>query len=147
MVERLACFDRPTEVQRAVAAEFKIKVTLPQLAAYDATAASSKNLSKTLRELFEATRAKFLADTSRIPIAHKSYRLRMLDKMAEKAADTGNLVVAAQLLEQAAKEEGGAYTNRQKLDHSGVVGIARVPAPAAGSQTAEEAYKRMLGGG
>lgn len=119
IVERLACFDKPVEVQRAVKREFKVDVTLPQLAAYNPTQASGARLSKTLREVFEATRAKFLSDTSGIAISHRSYRLRMLDRMAEQAAEKGNVVVAAQLLEQAAKEEGGAFTNRQKHEHTG----------------------------
>lgn len=119
IVERLACFDKPVEVQQAVKREFKVDVTLPQLAAYNPTQASGARLSKTLREVFEATRKKFLEDTSSIAIAHRSYRLRMLDRMAEKMVDVGNVVVAAQLLEQAAKEEGGAFTNRQKHEHTG----------------------------
>jgi hypothetical protein len=31
----------------------------------------------------------------------------------------GNVAMVAQLMEQAAKEQGEAYTNRQKLEHSG----------------------------
>ncbi len=35
--------------------------------------------------------------------------------MAVKAEDQGNMVLAAQLLEQAAKEMGNAFTNRREL--------------------------------
>lgn len=35
--------------------------------------------------------------------------------MADKAKGSGNLVLAATLLEQAAKEMGNAYTNRREL--------------------------------
>ncbi len=119
IVERLACFDRPGEVQKAVEQTFKVKVSLTQLMVYDPKHAAGARLSKTLKEHFEATRAAFLKDTSGIAISHKSYRLRLLDRMAEQAAEKGNVVVAAQLLEQAAKEEGGAFTNRQKHEHTG----------------------------
>ena len=119
IVERLACFDRPTEVQKAVKQAFKVDVSLAQLMVYDPKHAAGARLSKTLKEHFEATRAAFLKDTSGIAIAHRSYRLRMLDKLAEQAADKGNAALAAQLLEQAAKEEGGAFTNRHKHEHTG----------------------------
>jgi hypothetical protein len=35
--------------------------------------------------------------------------------MAEKAEAQGNMVLASSLLEQAAKEMGGAFTNRREL--------------------------------
>ena len=39
--------------------------------------------------------------------------------MIHKAESKGNMPLAAQLLEQAAKEVGEAYTNRQRLEHTG----------------------------
>jgi hypothetical protein len=119
IVERLACFDRASEVQAAVKQAFKIDVSLAQLMVYDPKHAAGARLSKTLKEHFEATRKKFLDNTSDIPIANKAYRLRMLDRMAGQMADKGNVAMAAQLLEQAAKEEGGSYTNKQKHEHAG----------------------------
>lgn len=39
----------------------------------------------------------------------------MLDRMARQMESEGNVAMAAQLLEQAAKEMGDAYTNRRQL--------------------------------
>jgi hypothetical protein len=119
IVERLACFDTPTEVQKAVKQAFKVDVSLPQLAIYNPKSASGARLRKDLKDVFEATRAKFLADTSDIAISHKAYRLRVLDQSLVTAMKQGNTAMVTQLLEQAAKEEGGAFTNKQKLEHAG----------------------------
>lgn len=119
IVERLACFDTPTEVQKAVKQAFGVEVSLPQLAIYNPKSASGARLSQTLRDVFEETRKRFLADTGDIAISHKSYRLRVLDQQLAFAVKQGNMAMVTQLLEQAAKEEGGAFTNRQKLEHTG----------------------------
>lgn len=149
IVTRLACFDSPSEVQTALKAELKVSATRSQIEAYNPTVAQGKRLGEKMRELFEDTRAAFLADTSSIPIANKAVRLRTLQRLADKAEGKGNSVLTASLLEQAAKEVGDSYSNRQKLDHAGVVGHVTVPAPSARAgqaQTAEDAYKLMLGG-
>lgn len=122
ITERLACFEKPADIQQAVKRLFKVDVTPQQILAYNPTLVSGQNLGKTLREVFEAARARFLTDTANIPIANRGYRLRMLDKMADQMAERGNVAMVAQLLEQAAKEQGEAYTNRQKLEHSGAGG-------------------------
>jgi hypothetical protein len=119
IVERLACFDTPTEVQKAVKQAFKVEVSLQQLTAYNPKLAAGQRLRQDLKDVFEATRKKFLDDTSDIPIASKAYRLRVLDKLLDKVIEQGNVGLAPQLLEQAAKEQGDAFTNKQKLEHAG----------------------------
>lgn len=39
--------------------------------------------------------------------------------MLDKVEKQGNTALAAQLLEQAAKESGGAFTNKHRLEHTG----------------------------
>jgi hypothetical protein len=119
IVERLACFDTPTEVAKAVKLEFGVTVSPQQLTAYNPSTVAGGRMSKTLKDLFEATRKKFLADTSQIAIAHKAYRLRVMNRLAEKMEAQGNVAMLAQLLEQAAKEEGDAFTNKHKHEHGG----------------------------
>lgn len=119
IVERLACFDTPTEVQKAVKQAFGVDVSLPQLTAYNPNLAAGQRLSQVLKDVFDATRKRFLEDTSSIAISHKAYRFRVMERMLEKAEKAGNVAMVAQLLEQAAKEEGGAFTNKQKLEHAG----------------------------
>lgn len=60
-----------------------------------------------------------MADVSTIPIAQQAYRLRVLQRSLVKVEGQGNVSMVAQLLEQAAKESGGAFTNRRELTGKG----------------------------
>ncbi|ELY5202956.1 DUF2280 domain-containing protein, partial [Yersinia enterocolitica] len=77
-------------------------------------------------DLFNSTRSRFQTEISDIPIANRAYRLRALDRMATKAESMKNFAMTAQLMEQAAKEVGDAYTNKQKVEHSGGMSISSV---------------------
>lgn len=115
VVQRLACFDTPSEVAAAVSEEFGVEVQRMQVHRYDPTKAAGHQLSRDLTELFHKTRDRFIDDTSEIAVSHKAVRLRMLEKMIRKADSLKNYALAAQLLEQAAKECGGLYTNFRKV--------------------------------
>ncbi len=65
-----------------------------------------------------------IAQVYDIPIANKAYRLRVLDRMATSAERMKNLALTAEIIGQAAKECGDAYTNRHKFEHSGPNGGA-----------------------
>ncbi|MBI1682363.1 DUF2280 domain-containing protein [Caulobacter hibisci] len=115
VVASLACFDPPGVVAKAVREEFGLQITPQSVEAYDPTKRAGRKLSAKWRALFEETRKTFLEDTSRIGASHKAVRLRALERMAQRAETQGNVVVAAQLYEQIAKEMGNAYTNRREL--------------------------------
>ena len=129
IVQALACFDTPSQVVKAIKADLGVDVSAQQVEAYDPNKKAGEKLSPKLKALFESSRAKFLDDTSQIPVSHKAVRLRRLDRMAQKAEEKGNLPLAAELLEQAAKECGDAFSNRQKLDHTSSDG-SMAPRPA-----------------
>ena len=115
IVQALACFDTPSQVVDQVKQEFGLALARQQVAGYDPTKPSGKKLSKKLLEVFQATRQKFLDDVSTIPISNQSYRLRVLQRNLERADQRGNAAMVSTLLEQAAKELGGAFTNRREL--------------------------------
>ena len=115
IVQSLACFDGPSTVVKAVQEEFRITVTRQSIETYDPTKRAGKGLAPKWCTIFEETRAAFLEDTSKIGISHRAVRLRGLQRMAEKAEAQGNMVLASSLLEQAAKEMGGAFTNRREV--------------------------------
>ncbi len=148
IVTRLACFDSPSEVVKALKEEMGVVATRSQVQAYDPTTAQGERLGDQLAKIFEVTRNRFLRETTDVPIANKAVRLRLLQRLVDKALNKGNDVLASSLLEQAAKESGDAFTNKQKVEQSGVVGHAAVPAPKtpAPGMTPEDAYKLMLGG-
>lgn len=115
IVQALACFDTPSQVVERVQQEFGLTVSRMQVASYDPTKASGRNLSAKLRAVFEETRKAFLADTAAIPVAQQAFRMRALQRELERAQGRGNSTLVAQLLEQAAKEVGGFFTNRREL--------------------------------
>lgn len=129
IVQALACFDAPSFVAAAVKKEFGIEVSRQLVETHDPTKAAGSDTAARWRTLFEETRKAFLEDTSKIAISHRAVRLRALQRMAEKAEGMGNMALAAQLYEQAAKECGDAYSNRHKLEHTGKDG-KDLPAPA-----------------
>lgn len=119
IVRRLAAFDTPHQCAAAVKEEFNLVVSPQQVQTYHPEKHAGRNLSKTFKDLFYEMRKKFRENTDDIPIANKSHRVKVLDRMADAAEKKGNMVLAAQLMEQAAKEMGEAYTNKSKLEHTG----------------------------
>jgi hypothetical protein len=134
IVRALACFDAPTDVCRQVKEEFGIEVTRQQVSAYDPNRRIAKDLSAKWRAVFDETRKKFLDDVSTIPIANQAFRLRALNRMYDRVQGQGNMALAA--IEQAAKESGGAFTNRREM--TGKDGAPLIPPKSAQDMTDDE---------
>lgn len=124
IVQSVACFDTPSQVVESVLKEFGIQITRQQVEQNDPSKISGKGLAQKWVDLFNRTRDRFLNEISDIPIANKAYRLRVLDRMAARAEGMKNLALTAEIIEQAAKECGDAYTNKHKFEHSGPNGGA-----------------------
>lgn len=118
IVQSLACFDTPSQVVELVKKEFGLSITRQQVESHDPTKANGRGLAQKWVELFHETRKRFQTELSDIPIANKSYRLRALDRMMTRAEGMKNMALAASLMEQAAKEVGDAYSNKQKVEHT-----------------------------
>ncbi len=86
---------------------------------------AARKLSKRWIALHNDIRARFEDELFAIPIANRAVRLRQLQAHYDQAADRGNAALACQILEQAAKEIGGAMTNERKVQHSGTVKVDR----------------------
>lgn len=124
IVQSLACFDTPSRVVESVKKEFGLSITRQQVESHDPTKANGRGLAQKWVDMFNATRERFQNEISDIPIANKAYRLRVLDRMATRAEGMKNLALTAEIIEQAAKECGDAYTNKHKFEHSGPNGGA-----------------------
>ncbi|HBQ8043051.1 TPA: DUF2280 domain-containing protein [Klebsiella pneumoniae] len=122
IIQMLACYDTPSQVVEAVQKDFGIAITRQQVETHDPTKVSGKTLAKKWVGLFNLTRDRFLNEISDIPIANKAYRLRVLQRMSTTAENMKNIAMTAQLLEQAAKEVGEAYSNKQKVEHTSLDG-------------------------
>ena len=137
IIQSLACFDTPSLVVESVQKEFGLKITRQQVESHDPTKVSGRALAKKWVELFQVTRERFQTEISDIPIANKAYRLRVLDRMATRTESMKNYALAAQIVEQAAKECGDAYTNKQKVEHTGKDG-----GPIESSNMTRDEYKQ-----
>ncbi|MEQ1454277.1 DUF2280 domain-containing protein [Acinetobacter seifertii] len=112
IVQSLACRDTPQEVVESVKQEFDVEISRSQCQAYDPTKYSGRNLSQKYVELFESTREKFDEGLIDIPIANKYYRLKQYQRQLDR---TRNVKTVLKILEQAAKDIGGQFTNRQEI--------------------------------
>ncbi|MEX3021455.1 DUF2280 domain-containing protein [Kluyvera sp. STS39-E] len=151
IIQSLACYDTPSQVVEAVQKEFGINITRQQAESHDPTKASGKTLAKKWVELFNATRKRFQNEIGDIPIANKAYRLRVLDRMATKAEGMKNMALTAALMEQAAKEVGDAYTNKQKVEQIVVATHNVMPVPSCDNvneweAAAQKQQSEVLGG-
>lgn len=115
VVQALACFDTPSQVAQAVKENFGIVADRRQVECYDPTKAAGKGVAKKFRALFEETRAAFLREASAVPVSKQVYRLRVLQRALERAEKSNNTPMVLQILEQVAKETGGAFTNRREV--------------------------------
>ena len=138
-VKRLAVFDRPTEVQEALEQKYGVEATLSQLSHYDPTNDSTRRLADKWEELFWETREAFVEEQAGIAVAHKSKRLRELEKMVNRLWDRidrlpdanhlGAAKVMAEIrhtLKQVAKETGEKYTNPALIREGGSTGDDKV---------------------
>ncbi len=113
IVINLACFNEPKEVQKLFQETFAFDISPQQIAYYDPD--RSPKLSKKWRHMFADVRQKYIEEVSQVPIANKGYRLNELQKMFNKHTKRGNMIAAAQILEQAAKEVGGAFESMKDI--------------------------------
>jgi hypothetical protein len=111
IVQLLACYKSPTEVTEAVKEEFDIEVTRQLVRTYNPK--QNPEIAEKWKDLFDETRKRFLTDTSEIGIAQQSYRLQALHELLLQAGL--NRALKLQILEQAAKETGGNYTNKREI--------------------------------
>lgn len=142
IVEDLATYSTPTDVAEHVKEEFGLTVTRHQVQVYDPTKAAGKDLSAKLRKLFEAKRKAFDKSTDDRPAAKKAYRLKIIQRVVERAMDRNNLPLVLDALERAAKEVGGAYTNRHEL--TGARGKPLIPEPQPTIEQVEARIRALL---
>lgn len=114
IVTELAQFRRPADVARMISEETGVIVDRFQVRTYDPTKAAYAGGEK-WREIFDQVRSRYLGSIESVPIAHKAYRLNVLQQICDNARDRGNFVLAAATLEQAAKEVGNSLTNERSI--------------------------------
>lgn len=119
IVRGLACFDTPSTVAKDVEAEFGIKIDRDQVRQYSPDWPGRPPAKRWLKMHTEIRKA-FVEEQAGIAIASMSMRLRRLERVLTKAETIGNPDMVMRALEQAAKEVGGAFTNKHL--HAGADG-------------------------
>lgn len=112
ILTELACFATPSQVAASVKEKFGAEVSRQCVEAHHPERKAGAKLNPALRALFYETRAKLVAELDDIGMAHQSCRLQGLERMLEQAERMGNLALAAQIIEQAARDVGGMYGGR-----------------------------------
>lgn len=122
IVKAFAQFMTVSEVQAAVKEQFDgLELKTNQLSAYKPDCIAGQTLQAKLKAVYDRERERFLKAWDEIPIANKSFRMKELDRMLHnlKTAPRPNVQQIKELLEQAAKEEGGMFTNRREITGKG----------------------------
>ncbi|WOB10760.1 DUF2280 domain-containing protein [Piscinibacter gummiphilus] len=137
IVRALACYETPSQVSRSIKELFGVDVPRQHVGRYDPTASGS-DVSAKWRAVFDAARAAHHSDLHEIPISHRAYRLRALQRELIKAEERGNTQMVMKVLEIAAKEVGGVYTGRREVTGPGgtplshqMLGVSSVELAAA----------------
>lgn len=129
IVQKLACFHTPSEVVDLVKEEFAadgtplaegaepLVITRQRVETYNPTRAAGVALGEEMTAVFNKARETYLRETNDVPIAHMAYRLNELQRLYSRVKKNSPANVHAQreVLEHAAKEIGGAFTNTRKL--------------------------------
>ena len=92
IVQRLARFDTPGQVVKAMKVDHGLDLSPQRVQFYDPTSKNGAALGEEFKVLLHETRKRFLEDLDAIPIANKAVRLRRLDRMAALAEERGNMV-------------------------------------------------------
>lgn len=128
LVTRFAMYDKPADVIRKFKEEFEKDIPRETVRNYDLRSSRGWNkASKRNKDVFEATRQKYIDGVCDHPVSQMAYRVQLLGEMVEAAREMKNYKLVAELLEQVAKETGGVYTNELKVkgrvahEHSGQI--------------------------
>src|SRR5690606_10244480 len=101
LVQRLACWDSPSEAVAALNEEYGVSITPQAAERYDPNKRMGANLAAKWRKLFEDTRANFIEHLERhVPEANKAVRVRLLAHAARAFKGRGNYVGMADMLER-----------------------------------------------
>jgi hypothetical protein len=136
----------PTDAAAAFRDEFGSEISKQLAEVYNPERAAGGKLADDLRKVFEEERRRYVEEVEAIPLASQAFRLNELTALYFKAKASKNYGLARDLMEQAAKERGGMFTNRREITGRGGGPIEthavslddwRANAAARGAQAAE----------
>lgn len=115
IVVQLARYRRPAEVAEFMREEHELELTVQQIRTYDPTNLRFEADRDKWEPIFLAAREAYITDVKQVAVANQAFRLNELHDLYSKAKKAKNWKLAADLLEQIAREVGGAMTNSREL--------------------------------
>lgn len=136
LIKSLACGKGVNWIIKEFKRLWSLDIFKSQVYYYDP--ARGSKLDVAWKALFNETREAYVREIDAIPMAHEGYRLRLLQEAwddlfgGEGVLSIESLPAGLKILEQAAKERGGSYTNARRLaDKDGEdLPLAGIMAPA-----------------
>lgn len=112
--QRIGVGDTPKSIVEQVKAEFGIDVARQTIEGYDPEKMDrrGKPIKDKWRLIVEETRASYAKGVAEVPIMHKLIRLERWERLYNAAIERGNLPMAADFLDRAAKEAHDFYGRR-----------------------------------
>jgi hypothetical protein len=114
VVSAFARLEGVAEVCRLFKEQYGAEITKSHALSYNPGRAHYRSSPK-WHDLFDRERKSFLNNVSSIGIANKAFRIQQLHKLCAIAMKRNNIKLAAEILEQAAKEMGEVFTNRREV--------------------------------
>src|ERR1700690_1521255 len=114
VVSAFARFDGVAEVCHSFKEQYGCEITKSHALAYNPGGANYRGSPK-WHDLFDRERKGFLGNVNSIGIANNSVRIQGLERLCVIAIERKNVKLAAELMEQAAKEMGEVFTNRREV--------------------------------
>ena len=108
IVEQLACYRSYAETAALLREEFGVNLTVRHIRSYDPSTFQFAGSAHWI-DYHRTVREKFATEISSIAISHRAFRLNQLQNMFHMAVESGDLLQATKVLEQAAKEVGHFY--------------------------------------
>lgn len=112
--QRIGVGDTPLSIVGQVKAEFGIEISRQTVEGFDPVKMDrrGKPIREKWRLIAEETRKQYANGVAHVAIMHKLIRLERWERLYQMAVDRGNLVMAADMLERAAKEAHDYYAKR-----------------------------------
>jgi hypothetical protein len=107
---------RPFEVVAIMREERGVETSVDQVLTYDPRSSRFKADREKWTPIFEAAVEAYANDIKAVVVAKQTWRLNELHDLYKKAKAAKNIKLAAELLEQIARETGGNFTNARELN-------------------------------
>jgi hypothetical protein len=115
MVLQFARFRRPAEVVAFMKEERGVELDVQQARTYDPTNPRFEADRDKWEPVYLAAREAYISDMKQVVVANQAWRLNELHDLYNLAKKAKNTKLAADLLEQIARECGGVMTNSREL--------------------------------